>query len=135
MSAAAKGAKTLKMNMNTLYENVGLLNVSVGELNEGVRALFDGTGELKKGTSEFVRETENLSGQAENEINSIAASVTGEDVETVSFISEKNTDVESVQFVIKSEAVKITEKTAVNTKEESKLNFWQKLLRLFGIKI
>ena len=58
---------------------------------------------------------------------------TGSDVDVTSFVSEKNTNVDSVQFVIQTEAIEIVE--AVNNVPvvEEKLNFWQKLLRLFGL--
>lgn len=60
------------------------------------------------------------------------AGITGDNTEVVSFVSEKNTNVESVQFVIQTEAIEVE---IVETKApdvEEKLNFWQKLIRLFG---
>lgn len=44
-------------------------------------------------------------------------------------LSEQNIEVSSVQFVIKTEVVEITEPE----KSAEKLNFGQKLLRLFGL--
>ena len=133
VSDAASGANTLKINMDTLYTNVGTLKTSVGELNDGVKALFDGTTELKNGTGEFVKETDGIETEVSGEIDSMITEATGSDVEITSFVSEKNTNVDSVQFVIQTEAIKIAE--AVNTEPvaEEKLNFWQKLLRLFGL--
>ena len=52
---------------------------------------------------------------------------------TVSFISDKNKDVASVQFVIKTGAVEIPEPDAPVEKPAENLNFWQRLLRLFGL--
>ena len=52
------------------------------------------------------------------------------DFEVKSFVSDKNTDVDSVQFVIKTEAIK-KEEVKVEEEKTEELNFWQKLLNLF----
>ena len=133
VSDAASGANTLKINMDTLYTNVGTLKTSVGDLNDGVKALFDGTTELKNGTGEFVKETDGIEAEVTDEIDSMINEATGSDVEVTSFVSEKNTNVDSVQFVIQTEAIEIAEVDNTEPVVEEKLNFWQKLLRLFGL--
>lgn len=133
VSDAASGANTLKINMDTLYTNVGTLKTSVGDLNDGVKALFDGTTELKNGTGEFVKETDGIETEVSGEIDSMITEATGSDVEITSFVSEKNTNVDAVQFVIQTEAIEIAEVVNTEPVVEEKLNFWQKLLRLFGL--
>lgn len=130
---AANGADTLKINMDTLYTNVGTLKTSIGELDNGAKTLFDGTGELKDGTKEFAEQTSSMNTEVSTEIDSMISSVSGSDVETTSFVSEENTNVDAVQFVIQSEAIKIVETENDEPVVEEKLNFWQKLLRLFGL--
>lgn len=133
VSDAASGANTLKINMDTLYTNVGTLKTSVGDLNDGVKALFEGTTELKNGTGEFVKETDGIETEVSGKIDSMITEATGSDVEVTSFVSEKNTNVDSVQFVIQTEAIEIAEVVNTEPVVEEKLNFWQKLLRLFGL--
>ena len=133
VSDAASGANTLKINMDTLYTNVGTLKTSVGELNDGVRDLFDGTTELKDGTGEFVKETDGIETEVSGEIDSMITEATGSNVKITSFVSENNTNVDAVQFVIKTEAIEIVEAVNAEPAAEEKLNFWQKLLRLFGL--
>ena len=133
VSDAAAGANTLKLNMDTLYSNTGTLKISVGELNDAVGKLYDGTEELANGTSEFVDKTSDMDTQISDEINSITSSITGSDGEVVSFVSDKNTNVDSVQFVIKTTSIEKAEVTATEETEEETLTFWQKLLRLFGL--
>lgn len=133
VSDAASGANTLKINMDTLYTNVGTLKTSVGELNDGVKALLDGTTELKNGTGEFVKETDGIETEVSGEIDSMITEATGSDVEITSFVSEKNTNVDSVQFVIQTEAIEVAEVVNAEPVVEEQLNFWQKLLRLFGL--
>lgn len=133
VSDTASGANTLKINMDTLYANVGTLKTSVGELNDGVKSLFDGTTELKNGTGEFVKETAGIETEVSGKIDSMITEATGSDVEVTSFVSEKNTNVDSVQFVIQTEAIEVAEVVNAEPVIEEQLNFWQKLLRLFGL--
>lgn len=133
VSDAAAGAKELKLNMDTLYDNTGTLETSVGELNDAVRELYSGTKQLSDGTSEFKDKTSDMDIQISDEIDSITASVSGGDSEVVSFVSDKNTNVDSVQFVIKTDSIEVPEVTVEDSAEEETLNFWQKLLRLFGL--
>ena len=130
---AAAGAGSLELGMDTLYKNTGALKISVGELNDAVGSLYDGTKELADGTSEFADKTADMDTQISDEIDSIISSVNGGDSETVSFVSDRNTNVDSVQFVIKTEAIEKTEAAADDEAEEAPLTFWQKLLRLFGL--
>lgn len=133
VSSAAQGAKELKLNMDTLYTNTGKLKISVGEMTEAVGKLYGGTKELANGTAEFSSKTANIDEQISDEIDNVISPVTGNNAETVSFISEKNTNVGSVQFVIKTAAVEKAEAAVSGAAKETKLTFWQKLLRLFGL--
>ena len=133
VSSAAAGAKSLKLNMDTLYSNTGKLKLSVGELSDVVGELYDGTGELTDGTTEFVDKTSDMDTQISDEIDSMTASLSGGDGDAVSFVSEKNTNVNTVQSVIKTAAIEKAETTTDNTVESAPLTFWQKLLRLVGL--
>lgn len=133
VSDAAAGAKNLKLNMDTLYRNTGTLKLSVGELNDAVNELYSGTKDLASGTSEFADETSDMDTQISDEIDSMASSITGSNTEVVSFVSDKNTGVDSVQFVIKTAAIEKSETVSSDTSEEAPSTFWQKLLSLFGM--
>ena len=50
-----------------------------------------------------------------------------------SFVSEKNTEIESVQFVIKTDAISVNDAPQEEETVQETLTFWQKLLRLFGM--
>ncbi len=133
VSDAAAGAGTLKLNMDKLYSNTGKLKVSVGKLNDAVGKLYGGTKELESGTSEFVEKTSDIDTKIGDEIDSMTSSITGSDAKATSFVSDKNTNVDSVQFVIKTTAIEKTETAASDAPAEAPLTFWQKLLRLFGL--
>lgn len=133
VSATAAGAGSLKLNMDTLYSSTGKLKLSVGELRDAVGELYDGTGELTNGTSEFVDQTSDMDPQISDEIDSMTNSFSGGDGDTISFVSEKNTHVNAVQFVIKTAAIEKAEVPLDDAGESAPLTFWQKLLRLVGL--
>ena len=56
--------------------------------------------------------------------------LTGNLEEVVSFVSEKNTNVESVQFVIKTPAIEKEKVESVEEKTEN-LSIWQRFINLF----
>ncbi len=130
---ATQGANLLSTNMDTLYSSVGQLDVSVGELNTGVKELVDGMAELKSGTGEFKDAVSGMDTQVSDEIDSMVSSISGDDVELTSFVSDKNINIESVQFVIKTNAIEKAKVVEAEPVVAEKLNFWQKLLRLFGL--
>ena len=133
ISDAASGAENLKLNMDTLHSSTGTLKEAAEELNDAVCSLYDGTEELAEGTSEFVDKTANMDTEISDKIDSMTSSVTGSDAETVSFVSDKNTNVASVQFVIKTAAIEEEDTVVSDVVEEETLTFWQKLLQLFGL--
>ncbi len=148
------GSKELKTGTDTLYTRTGdLLNGIVefysatgplkdgtGKLDEGVArllagiaGLYDGTGELKDGTAEMRKETDGMDTEISDKIDEMLERITGNGAEVTSFVSEKNTHVDSVQFVIQTEAIEIAESAPEEVEVKEDLTFWQKLLRLFGL--
>lgn len=129
-ASLAAGSSTLKSGSSSLYEGTaGLLNGIVklydatgtlkdgtGKLDEGaaeliagISTLYAGTGELKDGTGELREETSGMDTEIEDKIDELLDSISGGESEVTSFVSEKNTNVNSVQFVIKTNGVE-TEK-------------------------
>ena len=51
----------------------------------------------------------------------------------MSFTSAENTDVSAVQFALQTTAITAPEPAAEPEAEPMVLNFWQKLLKLFGL--
>jgi putative membrane protein len=94
---------------------------------------YDGTTELKDGTAEMRTETDGLDDEISDKIDEMIESITGGNGEVVSFVSEKNTNVKAVQFVIQTEEIEIAEAEADTGAVKEELTFWQKILRLFGL--
>ncbi|MGN0513784.1 MAG: hypothetical protein ACI4GD_05850 [Lachnospiraceae bacterium] len=133
VSEAASGANALQGGLDTLYSNTEILKDSVGELNTAAGKLNDGAKKISDGTGEFAGEVSGMNDEVSDEIDSMISSMSGEDAEIVSFVSEQNTNIKSVQFVIKTDAIQIEEADTVETEQEETLNFWQKLMHLFGL--
>lgn len=117
----------------TLKDGTGKLDEGAAELLAGIAELYSGTDELKNGTSTLREETSGMDTEISDKIDELINSITGENTEIISFVSEDNTNVEAVQFVIQSDAISVGEAAAAEAPLPEELNFWQKLLRLFGL--
>ena len=131
VSEAAKGADSIKSNLKTLHINTGKLKNSVSLLNDSTKKLFDGSSELKDGTSEFADEADKFSNDADEEISEMLDSINGKGGSTVSFTSDKNTNVKSLQFVIKTTAIEKADETDNTVETDSSGSLWEKFLNLF----
>ena len=134
------GTKDLLEGIVEFYNATGTLKDGTGELNEGVADLLagiitlnDGAVELKDGTGEMREKTDGMDSKITDKIDEMIESISGGDKEVRSFASEQNTNIESVQFVIKTDPIEKPEVEQQAVVAEENLNFWQKLLRLFGV--
>lgn len=116
----------------TLKDGTGELDDGVAELLTGIAQLYDGTGELKDGTGTLREETEGMDTKINDKIDELLDSISGGNREIVSFVSEDNTNVNAVQFVMQTESIEIDGPEERVRAEEEHLNFWQKLLHLFS---
>lgn len=127
------GAEELKNGVSELYDGAVELKDGTGRLLDGAGELYDGCTELKDGTAEMRSETDGMDTKIQNKIDEMINEITGGDATVRSFVSDANTDVESLQFVIQSESIDIPEVAADTPATKKELNFWQKLLKLFGL--
>lgn len=126
VSSLAGGSKQLAFNSDKLKNGTR-------ELYNGIAAYCNGVADLANGTNELYTKTDGMDTQTQDQIDEIIASIGGKETETVSFVSDKNTNVNSVQFVMKTESIEKAEVIAKAVQEKAPLNFWQKLLQLFGM--
>lgn len=130
-ASAAGGASELAGGLDTLYANTATLKSSVASLYTAVGTLRDGTASLKDGTQAFADQTADLNTEVSDEISTMVTAMMGSDVETKSFASGKNVNIQSVQFVLQTEAIETAAPVDTAAPEEEPLSFWQKLLNLF----
>lgn len=125
------GVSALAGGSRTLCEGAGTLDDGVSQLYSGISELCDGTDLLSKGTGEFRKEADGIDDEIFDKIDDLLSEMTGSNEETESFVSEKNENVTSVQFVIKTDAVEIPKEEHKKEEKKEKLSFWQKIIRLF----
>jgi putative membrane protein len=70
--------------------------------------------------------------QLENQIDEILSSIQGDETEVQSFVSEKNQNIDNVQFVIKTKAIEQEKTEKVVSKEPEDTSLWKKFIQLFG---
>ncbi len=127
-----EGVSSLAEGSKELVSGSGQLCDGTAALYDGLSALCDGTEELAEGTGQFREETSDMNAQIDEEIDSLLESIGGSTGHPQSFVSEKNTNVDSVQFVIQTESIEAEETVEAAAAKEEEPSFWQKLLQLFG---
>lgn len=100
------GIKEYTSAVNKITNGYSKVYEGALDLVSGTHSLYKGTTELTDGTGEFKGETSDLDSKVDDEVDSMIDNFAGGDFEVESFVSDKNTDVDSVQFVIKTEAIK-----------------------------
>ncbi len=123
--------------IRALYAQYQALDEGIVQYTQGLRdvvsgygKLGDGIAELKSGTAELRDKTQSLDDEVSDKIREAIDDVVGETFKPVSFVSDKNDNVSSVQFVIKTDGVEIPKVEAVK-EQPKKLSFWEKLAALF----
>lgn len=132
-SQIADGTYSLVSGSKSLAAGSDTLKQGTKDMYSGIVTLDDGAKQLNDGTKEFYEQTDEIDTKIEDTVNEMLDSISGGDSEIVSFVSDKNTEVKAVQFVIKTAAIEKQEIAEDTVDTAKKLNFWQKLLKLFGL--
>jgi X-X-X-Leu-X-X-Gly heptad repeat protein len=119
----AEGAPQLNDGSEQLVNGAAKFTSGLGEFRDGVQKLADGTDELADGTDDMPEEMKKQMDDMMDEYKY--------DFEPVSFVSDKNTNVEAVQFVLTTEEIKIQEPEAVKQEEKDK-SFVERVQNLFS---
>lgn len=127
------GTVTLADGMVQLQDGTAALCGGAIELEQGVLRLEDGLLELQGGTMRFRDQTADLDGSVLAQLRQGIDQLFGNGEDVGSFVSPQNTNVQSVQFVIRTPAIELEEPAQETAQAPQKLTFWQKLLRLFGL--
>ena len=112
-------------------EGVIELDDGVIDLNDGAIELRDGVDELKDGTTEFRHEIDDIDSTLADNIQDKINEMMGTNFAPVSFVDERNSNVETVQFIIKTDAIELPEPDEEAYVETESLTFWQRFLMLF----
>ena len=129
--AVYQGALSIASGTSDLYSGTKEMVDGALELYNGTGDLKDGTEELTDGTNEFYDKTKDMDTEISDTIDDKIDELTGKNIETKSFVSDKNTNIDSVLFVIKTPAIEIPEVEQTVVEEEEEPGMWQKFLNLF----
>ena len=102
VSTLLQGYSQIVGGSTNLVSGTATLRSGAERLSLGVTELNNGTTELSKGTTELNNKTENIDTEITDEIDKMVDDLDGTSDEIVSFTSEKNTNVQGVQFLIKT---------------------------------
>lgn len=129
------GAVSLNTGTLSLKSGSAMLHDNMGTLLQGTNDLAEGTDKLAEGTTEFKEKTDHLDEDIQTEIDETLLEIMGDASETISFVSEKNTNVESVQFVLKTNDIMMNGEAEELVEEETReITFWDKLKDLFSFR-
>ncbi len=132
-TSLAEGTSKLKSGVSTITSSAKDLYLAAFELNTAVKALRDGLATYQAGTNQLNSGTSDIDEQINDKIDEFVKDTFGSDDKVVSFVSDKNENVESVQFVLKTEGILYEKPEDIKQETTTHLNFWQKLLKLFGL--
>lgn len=129
--ALLEGLTQLQEGVDTLSSGASVFETGISSLAEGSQDLDEGAGEMKGGTEEFKTETADIDTEIENKVEEMVQEFSGEDYVPVSFVSEKNTNVEAVQFAFQTDPIQIEEEEAREESPAENTGFWKKIRGLF----
>jgi len=125
-SLLSAGVVQLSGGTTSLYDGLSELEAGTTTLKEGMVNLTNGTGELRDNTT-------GLDTKLTDKINEVLDPLRGGTGSTKSFVSAKNTLVDSDQFVMHTPAIEKTEVEVPDDKTKEDLSFIQRVLKLFGL--
>jgi len=138
VNLALSNLNDLSVAMDTLEAQYKQLNNGVNEytnaykkLVAGYDTVYSGISTLSTGTSELQAKTKNIDKDISSKLTNTLDGFSNSDFKPISYSSTKNTNISSVQFVMKTDAIKADTKVVINDKEPDKLSFWEKFLALF----
>lgn len=114
-----------------IYNGSAAAAAGTKDLYAGTTELVDGVAQLYEGTAEFQDETSDMDAKVNGMIDDTLDELTGRKVETISFVSEKNTNVDSVLFVMKTPVIEIQEEEIDTAEENVETTLIQKFINLF----
>ena len=127
---------TLSSSSSTLYTTIKELSVDKPELLPLVLI----SGQIASTTSEVSavllrlnNEVKDMDTKITDKINEVIDPLSKNPQKLKSFASDKNTDIDRVQFVIHTKAVEVEEPEEEEKPPEKELNFFERILALFGL--
>ncbi|WP_235848854.1 MULTISPECIES: WXG100 family type VII secretion target [Bacillaceae] len=126
------GLRSYTNGVSQLTGAYGEIDSGISEIANGTSELESGVGELHDGTEELASETSDLPEQMEEEMEAMLEEFERSDFEAVSYVSDANKNINTVQFVLKTEPIEIVSADDEGEEEEEQPSFWERLWGLFS---
>lgn len=133
MNTLKDGASSLLDGLAELYGAAGDMEIGSEDLLNGSEDLRDGAKDLTDGTGELRDETSDMDTEIDDRIDEMLDGLSGENKEVVSFVSDKDTNVQALQFFLKTEEIKLDDSKPAETESTTQTGFFEKLMQLFGL--
>jgi len=143
--------KKLQKGMAELYKSYGAFHKGLKQYTDGVAKIhtgyskyanglteyLDGVGKIADGSKEYADGMDEFDGgvsempdKVQDSIDEMTEKYTETDFDAVSFVDERNENIDKVQFILSTPAIEIPE-TEEAEKEEKQMGFWERLKNLF----
>ena len=132
-SSLSSGASTLSASLTQVAAGAQNLYEGTARVNAAIETLRSGLDTYKNGTARLRDSTKDMDSKIADQIDKLLGQISGGS-EVKSYVSDKNTNVSAVQFLIRTDAVTISEAFSSPAAEEEQLGFWDRLLALFSTK-
>jgi len=132
-SDLASGTAEFKSSSSVIASSANELYNAGAQLNTAIKKLRDGLESYKNGTKELRNGTSGMGSEIDSKVDEMLGGISGNGDKVISFVSDKNTNVLAVQFVLKTDSINLPEAPKTVAPKPVELNFWQKLLKLFGL--
>ncbi|MBQ9530827.1 MAG: hypothetical protein IJR70_02020 [Eubacterium sp.] len=125
------GLRQFTNGLSTLADNYSEFDAGISDMSDGMSQYESGVKALKKGTAQLYNGTKDLPEVVENAINSMTAEYDHSDFKPVSYTSEKNENINAVQFVFSTKPIAAKSKEDNTEKDEEKeISFIQRVVNL-----
>ena len=130
-AALETGAGDLSGGIGSLAEGLQRLYNSAEDLNQGLKSFLEGVSTYQNGTEKFSAGTNKMDQEFGEQLDSLMAMLSNDDKVYRSYVSDDNTNVNFVQFVIKTTGVSIAAEEPAVEPAPAEKNLWEKFLDLF----
>lgn len=118
--------------VSDLASNYEEIDDGIGEFVDGTADLEDGAGDLQDGTSKLEDETSDMPDDVQSEVDDMMDEFDDSDFEPTSFVSDKNEDIDVVQFALQTESIEVEDdNTDDDDDDEEEKGLWERFLDLF----
>lgn len=125
------GAGNLSDGINTLAAGLDQLYHSSEQLNEGMKTFLEGVATYRTGTKAFTAGASRMDKEMSNQLDSLMSMLSNDGKLYSSFVSDDNTNVNFVQFVIKTDGINSKTKAPATEPKPVEKSLWEKFLDLF----